>query len=348
MEVVSPALPRQQRLNLRLIPAGISLAYSLALTILLFLRMAHINLPIALTVLISLTVFCFIPLPISLALAILSRSRTAIVAALVLSGFAIVWLGTIFIPHTTAHADGQVITITTFNTGGRNQLVDEFQTWLNENPVDLALLQETFIIRLNPGIEGVRRTYPHQAIQTTELGYRGNSTLSAYSINEDGREGFTSDSVFTRVVIDFNGTQIAVYNVSLAAPFDFGGGTTLPGLLLNYDTQERDEQVGALIDRLSREELPAIVSGDFNLTEFEPAYSRLAEVLNDSFRVAGSGLGFTFPSGGTYSFSGALQPVLRIDYVWYSDEFRALSAEVGEPLGSDHLPLTVQLDFIGS
>ena len=40
-----------------------------------------------------------------------------------------------------------------------------------------------------------------------------------------------------------------------------------------------------------------------------------------------------------------IQPLLRIDYIWHSDELRAASARVGEDIGSDHLPLTAEFEW---
>ena len=44
------------------------------------------------------------------------------------------------------------------------------------------------------------------------------------------------------------------------------------------------------------EEIPTIVAGDFNLSDTSQAYSWLGDVLHDSHRAAGWGLGLTFPA----------------------------------------------------
>jgi vancomycin resistance protein VanJ len=38
-----------------------------------------------------------------------------------------------------------------------------------------------------------------------------------------------------------------------------------------------------------------------------------------------------------------LVPLVRIDYVWYTDDFRATRAWVGPDAGSDHLPVLAEL-----
>ena len=60
--------------------------------------------------------------------------------------------------------------------------------------------------------------------------------------------------------------------------------------------------------------------------------------MHDSFREAAIGLGATWPAN-----AAPWPPLLRLDYVWHSDGLRAVSAETGPHLGSDHLPLVVTL-----
>jgi endonuclease/exonuclease/phosphatase (EEP) superfamily protein YafD len=38
-----------------------------------------------------------------------------------------------------------------------------------------------------------------------------------------------------------------------------------------------------------------------------------------------------------------MPPLVRIDYVWHSDDFHAVEAALGPYLGSDHLPVTAAL-----
>jgi endonuclease/exonuclease/phosphatase (EEP) superfamily protein YafD len=58
--------------------------------------------------------------------------------------------------------------------------------------------------------------------------------------------------------------------------------------------------------------------------------------MNDAFAEIGSGMGFTFEELNI--------PVARIDYVFHTDDFRAVEARVLEDTaGSDHRPLFVTL-----
>jgi endonuclease/exonuclease/phosphatase family metal-dependent hydrolase len=85
---------------------------------------------------------------------------------------------------------------------------------------------------------------------------------------------------------------------------------------------------------LNDEDLPFIVSGDFNSTPHGWAYWHLADDLTDAFRVAGDGWGGTYHSR---------FPFARIDFVLASAEWRVLGARVPDAHLSDHRPLVAQL-----
>ncbi len=81
-------------------------------------------------------------------------------------------------------------------------------------------------------------------------------------------------------------------------------------------------------------------------------YQRLTESYTDAYRVAGWGLGFTFPDF-TYAeavpdvlppASMPVRPVMRLDYIFYNSAFQALEARVLSSSGdSDHRPVFARL-----
>jgi endonuclease/exonuclease/phosphatase (EEP) superfamily protein YafD len=85
-----------------------------------------------------------------------------------------------------------------------------------------------------------------------------------------------------------------------------------------------------------------IVAGDFNLPDSTAGYRTLASDLTDTYVAAGWGLGFTFPNN--LSVRGVRLPgLVRIDYVFVSDEFSARSARVDCRGSSDHCYLVSEL-----
>jgi endonuclease/exonuclease/phosphatase (EEP) superfamily protein YafD len=117
-------------------------------------------------------------------------------------------------------------------------------------------------------------------------------------------------------------------------------------VLFGYDTEMRNRQIARLLEILEAETYPFIVAGDFNTSDQAVIYGELAGYMRDSFREAGWGLGGSWPVSQSRGLPAFIPPLVRIDYIWHSDHFRAVEALQGPPRGSDHLPLLVTLDVL--
>ncbi|MBU0702401.1 MAG: endonuclease/exonuclease/phosphatase family protein, partial [Chloroflexi bacterium] len=100
-----------------------------------------------------------------------------------------------------------------------------------------------------------------------------------------------------------------------------------------------------VLDMVEGQPEPLILLGDLNSTPTHEVYRTLSARFIDAFREAGWGLGHTFPTTG-----GRLGPIphpdrlVRIDYIFHSDDWRAETAWVGEWDGqSDHQPVVARL-----
>jgi len=86
-------------------------------------------------------------------------------------------------------------------------------------------------------------------------------------------------------------------------------------------------------------DLPLIICGDFNATPLSWVYRALSRDLFDVQRAQATRVS-TWPS---------LRPLLRIDHMFVSREFRVLSCaapcDATTRLASDHLPLVAELDW---
>lgn len=74
-------------------------------------------------------------------------------------------------------------------------------------------------------------------------------------------------------------------------------------------------------------------------------YDEIAARMQDGWREAGNGAGRTWPVAAAIGLPRMIQPFLRIDYIWHSAALRATAAEVGADIGSDHLPVSLSLEW---
>lgn len=92
----------------------------------------------------------------------------------------------------------------------------------------------------------------------------------------------------------------------------------------------RERQVNDLITMINNTDRYHIVGGDFNDTPLSYTFSRVNEILEDSYTTSGSGIGTTF--------RGRI-PFLRIDYLLYSDGLINKRFSIGNEKFSDHYPI---------
>ena len=96
---------------------------------------------------------------------------------------------------------------------------------------------------------------------------------------------------------------------------------------------------------------PLVLLGDLNATEQNIAYRIVAGPLGDAWLSGGWGMGHTFP-GDTTSGSNRRRLgdvripmwLLRLDYIFYSEEWQVEDAWIGPWSGvSDHRPVVARL-----
>jgi endonuclease/exonuclease/phosphatase (EEP) superfamily protein YafD len=97
----------------------------------------------------------------------------------------------------------------------------------------------------------------------------------------------------------------------------------------------RGKQAKIVSAHIGKSPHPVIVCGDFNDTPVSYTYHRMKRGLSDAYVKAGKGTGNTYL--GRISF--------RIDYILYSDDFKAIEFEKVEAQLSDHYPIMSRLRF---
>ena len=160
-----------------------------------------------------------------------------------------------------------------------------------------------------------------------------------------GRSDTLSTSI-TRTRLRWRGREFVAYNLHLAT---FGEKKpweeeTLPIVrrrrLIPYLQQYRDAyrerawEIEEVLKMIEDEDLPVIVFGDLNSTPYNWVYGRLASALRDAFDEAGDGWGMTYHTR---------LPFARIDYIFVSDDWEIVDADVADAYLSDHLPVVARL-----
>ena len=249
------------------------------------------------------------------------------------------WYGPNFLPRPEPNVAGDALTVATFNA------LDDITLPERANPEDtlavIAGLDADIIAvqELGPLLryrleDDLHAAYPYQ-VHKVLFGYEGLGLLSRYPIVESEMhilvledEDYDAAPRYIRAVIDLNGRQVAVYNFHPTRPAFHPGR--------NYDDVFHEMNVRAMLDLLAHEDLPILMLCDCNVTPRSRPFQWLDEAFGNAFDARGWGFGMTFPANG----QRAPFPIMRIDHIWFSDDFTALAAEVRhESGGSDHLPL---------
>lgn len=296
--------------------------------------------------------YLFLPLLITIPLAlIIKQPRIAAVQSIPLL-IALLWLIPPMLPKSPVQSEAPALRMVTYNVMGATNPVTQDQSWLIEQDADIIVLVETALSIFDFRVLRLYLRYPY----TTEI--RGSirvfSRLPFKATDYIWIEEFTDTMpgrLIMRLQMQWDGQPFALYTVHLNLPERlirqpdqrvYTAGFPL-NFMLDYDETRRNTQIDVLLDKLSAEELPYIMTGDFNMSSYSPVYNQIAQVMVDSYREVGSGTGHTYPVGGLGPFPTWLPPLLRLDYVWHSEQWRTIRLEKGPPLQSDHLPLVSEL-----
>jgi vancomycin resistance protein VanJ len=340
------SLETAMRRKLQLLFVLVTGSYALLLALHLLLRFVAKDATWYLAFVNQFTPFYFLPLIVLLPLALAFKTRRVALQLLVLLVIGAATYGPRFIPRATAATNGDTLRVITFNIWALNGRLGDVEQWLREQDADVLLLQEVTAQIYQFADTSLQDLYPYQSLPSA----RGNVTLSKHPIlSEELFQVGSSPNSQHRLTLDIDGQTVAVYNIHLDVPTQDRPHRRLPeihpvvSLAVRFNPIERDRQIRDLVNILAGESNPYIVAGDFNTSDQSAIYEELAAAMGDSFAEAGFGMGTSWRTDVDPSTPFFLPPLVRIDYIWHSDDFQAVSAQQGPVLGSDHLPLVATL-----
>jgi len=295
----------------------------------------------------SFAVYLFLPLPAILVIALLARRREMWLGFGVALMLGVYLFGGLFLPKFyQARASDPTLTVMTYNLLGFNENREGIVAALRASNADVIALQE-----LNPPVaesiqRDLAREYPYQVLDP-QFGVVGLGVISRYPLHPTGQTlpGDMWVGASQVLELDWNGIAVTVLHFHFV-PTNLGKPADM-----EWSLRTREQQAHVVADFVAAYPEPLIAPTDFNANDQTVAYAIITRALVDSWREAGWGLGHTFPGAASYgssrpSIAGIPVPMwlTRIDYVFHSRHWKAMSAWIGPWDGvSDHRPVVAQL-----
>jgi endonuclease/exonuclease/phosphatase (EEP) superfamily protein YafD len=274
-----------------------------------------------------------LPSLILLPLSLLLR-RWHLSLALLPSVLFIIWQwGALFLPASPVQAQGneRPLTILSYNIRSDGRDSATFLNVIRQADAGIVALQELGNSEAEAIQANLSSLYPYMALHPSIYPTQGQGVLSRFPLSEDTYwqyEYLPAQLGHQRIVADLGkGLSLTLYNLH---PSHAG----MTGEF--YDPSFHKREIDDILALLALEEGKRILVGDFNMTDLSEEYGLITEEYSDAFREAGQGFGWTF--------TRRSPAFLRLDYLFYNEGIRAVSARV-EPStgGSDHYPLFVEL-----
>jgi len=234
-------------------------------------------------------------------------------------------------------------TVMTANVGNNRAEPEDLVPVIRDSDADLVAFQELSDQQAEAIKSELGSEYPHQAIYPG--GFAGKALLSRFPILDSKQLHFSEVRPDLKTVVNIDGSEISLIIAHPPPPRPHWRG-------LKFDRQTW-QQITSLAE-LAVKQSPAVLLGDFNFADWWGEYAYLRKIgLKDAFQVAGRDRGHTLPRRiGPWKRMLALNrllsrltffPMLRVDYIWYTEPLSCQLAWVGEDTGSDHLPVLAEL-----
>lgn len=276
----------------------------------------------------------FLPLAVLLPLALVARARWSGALLLALTGVALgLFHGELTPPLAAGGGDQPRVRVLSFNALVSNDSFAEVEALIRREQPDIVAIQELSFEMADYLAPRLAEEYPHQLLHPWSdprgIGFFSRLPISAGP--ELDLAGWERWAITGRVEVE--GRPLVLVNLHMwptgtLNPRRFARALRLQRAQL--DALER--LMGGIVD-------PVLVVGDLNASPTNETYAEFDAMLEDTWREAGWGPGFTWPAESLRRFGRELPPLLRIDYIWRRGPVTPLRIDVLPAAGSDHLPL---------
>lgn len=307
----------------------------------------------ALFLLNTFSAYLFLPLPIICLIAWKTRRREVWFGSAITFIIAVILYGNLFTPKFALNTSSTPLSVMTYNMLGYNTARPEVVIkTIRQANADVVAIQE-----LNPEAaelihHELVHEYPYQILDP-QAGVIGAGVISRFPLRDTG-ETLPGEWIGVPQILslDWNGSAVTLLHVHMHPTYVSPITLIVAPEIAEQSIRRREEQSRRIVAFVNAQPaLPLIVTGDFNLTDQHTGYQLLTTVLRDAWHQAGWGLGHTFPSNNlnarhTPNIAGMypMMWLVRIDYIFHSPHWRAISAETGPWDGfSDHRPVIVNL-----
>lgn len=294
----------------------------------------------------------YLPLPFLLLLLLLPDQRRirslALLIPLLLFG---IEYGPAFVPklHLTRVAAAQSdlsVRVMTWNTYFRNAQVDNLVAAVQRENPDILAVEEFGAVYADKLASSLKANYPYQLLYPS-YEPKGYAIFSRYPLKEELQPLAEHGACpCVQATVTIQGRDISLFAIHPTVPeFDIAIKHHVP-VPTYFETYAQDFQHQSVLNHIAVTKTPLLVVGDFNASDRMAIIDKYRALLTDSYREAGWGFGFTFPYEATFR-SVELPSLVRLDYIFHDNSWRALQAWVGAAHGADHRYVVADLVLKG-
>jgi vancomycin resistance protein VanJ len=284
--------------------------------------------------------WAYVPALVLVVWGLLGRKPAALLAALVaLLPLTFDYAPLVLPQSPPPQQQGVPLRVMTVNLVWQNADVASVSDAVAREQPDVLAVQELGTAMAQPLADALRDRFPYQTLAPLDvpqgLGMFSRVAFDAVQPADIGPGPGPCQCQAVTLRPSDSSVLVQIVNAHPVAP-DVGlrrlGAFVVP---VSFNDQHDAPGRGALLQRIDEREMPLLVVGDLNTSDRQPYYRALRARLDDAFVDAGWGFGWTFPSPPMATLPIPF-PLVRIDYVLHSAEWRTRAAWTGYLPSSDH------------